>query len=118
MQEINLKKFKDIMRRRDPSPSTQMRNAINEWGRKEDIKKEKQELEKAAKEKERVEKLEWNQDGVGGAHPAWNIIIGKLDFHNQWKISQQNKRLADVVATNAESQLRKFRRHIQEDKYM
>ena len=118
MQENFEEIFKDIKRRRDQSPTYRMWDAINEWGRKEEIKKKNEELENAAKEKERVEKLEWNSDGVGGDHPAWDIIIEKLDFHNQWKIAQQNKRLADVVATNAESQLRKFRRQIQEDKYM
>ena len=56
--------------------------------------------------------------GVGGDHPAWDIIIGKLDFQSQMKLSQQNHRLADVVAMNAEHELRKFQRHIREDKYM
>ena len=60
--------------------------------------------------------MEWNKEGVGGDHPAWDIIIGKVDFESQLKISQQNKRLADVVATHAEHELRKFRREIQADK--
>ena len=51
-------------------------------------------------------------------HPAWDIIIEKLDFQSQMKISQLNHRLADAVNLNAESELRKFQRHIQEDKYM
>ena len=56
--------------------------------------------------------------GVGGDHPAWDIIVQKLDYKSQWKISQQNQRLADIVKMNAESEIRKFKRHIREDKYM
>ena len=56
--------------------------------------------------------------GVGGDHPAWDIIIRKLDYESQMKISQQNQRLADIVKMNSESELRKFKRHIREDKYM
>ena len=55
---------------------------------------------------------------VGGDHPAWDIIIRKLDYKSQMKISWQNHRLADIVKINAESDLRKFKRHIREDKYM
>ena len=57
-------------------------------------------------------------DGGRGDSPAWDVIIQKLDFQSQMKISQQNKHLEEVVKANAESELRKFRRHIQEDKYM
>ena len=35
--------------------------------------------------------------GVGGDHPAWDIIIQKLDFKSQWKLSQQNQRLSEIV---------------------
>ena len=56
--------------------------------------------------------------GVGGNHQAWQVIIGKLDFYSQWKIAQQNQYLADAVHLNAESELRKFQRHIRENKYM
>ena len=56
--------------------------------------------------------------GIGGDHPAWDIIIPKLDYQSQKKMSQQNQRLADIVKINAESDLRKFKRHIREDKYM
>ena len=49
---------------------------------------------------------------------AWDIIIPKLDFQSQMKISQLNHRFADVVELNAEYELRKFKRHIQNDKYM
>ena len=110
------------MQRRDRSPTrdwtARMRRWLMEQSIQDEINERNQKLENAAKEKERVEKLEWNKDGVGGDHPAWDIIIGKVDFQSQLKISQQNKRLADVVASHAEYELRKFRREIQADKYM
>ena len=56
--------------------------------------------------------------GIGGDHPAWDIIIRKLDYKSQKKLSEQNQRLADIVKMNSESELRKFKRHIREDKYM
>jgi len=49
---------------------------------------------------------------------AWDIIIPKLGFQSQMKISQQNQRLENLVQTNAENELRKFKCHIQDDKYM
>ena len=67
---------------------------------------------------ENPSKLRKLTTGVGGNHPAWDIIIIKLDFQSQMKISQQNQHLADVVELNAEHELRKFRRHIRDDKYM
>ena len=57
-------------------------------------------------------------EGIGGDHLAWNIIVRKLDYQSQMKMSQQNQRLAELIRMNAESDLRKFRRHIQENKYM
>ena len=56
--------------------------------------------------------------GVDGDHLAWDIIIPKLDFQSQMNISQLNQHLADVVESNAEHELGKFRRHIAADKYM
>ena len=56
--------------------------------------------------------------GVDSASPAWDIIIRRLDFRTQMKMSQQNHHLAEVVRINAESEIRKFKRHIREDKYM
>ena len=55
---------------------------------------------------------------VDGKSPAWDILVGRLDFQTQLKISQQSHHLEEVVRMNAESELRKFQRHIQEDKYM
>ena len=55
---------------------------------------------------------------VDGTSPAWDILIRKLDFQSQMKISQQSNYLEEVVRMNAESELRKFQRKIREDKYM
>ena len=55
---------------------------------------------------------------VGGNHLAWDIIVRKLDCQSQMKMSQQNRYLSEVVQRNAESDLRKFRRQIKENKYM
>ena len=60
-------------------------------------------------------KLKWQ---TVSEHPAWNIIISHLDFQCQMKLSQLNKRLADMVELNAASKLRQFQRQIQEDRYM
>ena len=65
------------------------------------------------------EKSDPNQiPGIGGVHPAWDIIIPKLDCNSQMKLSQQNQHLAEIVKLNAESKLRKYRRQIKEDKYV
>merc|ERR1712147_284532 len=55
---------------------------------------------------------------VGDDILAWDIFIKKLDFESQMKISQQNRHLANVVNLNAQHQLKKFERHIREDKYI
>ena len=55
---------------------------------------------------------------IGGDHSGWDILIEKLDFRSQFKISQQNKRLAEMVKLNADYQLRVFRRHIRDNRYM
>ena len=55
---------------------------------------------------------------VDEASPAWDILIRRLDFQTQLKLSQQNQHLAEVVRMNAESEIRKFQRHIRENKHM
>lgn len=55
---------------------------------------------------------------VDGDNPALDIIIPKLDFQSQMKMAQLNKRVANVVQINAEYELRKFQRHIREDRFM
>jgi len=78
--------------------------------------KRKKDSEKTKNNKR--EKSQPGLNGVGGDHLAWDIIIPKLDYQSQMKLSQQNRRLADVVQMNAESEIRKFKRHIREDRYM
>ena len=56
--------------------------------------------------------------GVGGDHPAWDIVVKKLDFQSQMKLWQQSQHLADVVETHAESELWKFQCQIRDHKYM
>ena len=56
------------------------------------------------------------ENAVRGDHPAWNILLQKLDFLSQYKISQLNKELAGLVEVHAEYELRKFRRRIRDDK--
>ena len=58
------------------------------------------------------------RDKIGDEHLAWEIIIPKLDYQSQLKMSQQSQRLAQIVQRNAESDIRKFRREIQKNKYM
>ena len=53
-----------------------------------------------------------------GDHPAWNVIITKMNFQSQMKIDQLNQRLADMVQINAEYELGFFQRHILDEKYM
>jgi len=50
--------------------------------------------------------------------PAWNIILRKLDFQSQMKLTKQNQWLEDLVRENAEYELQKFRRHIKDNKYI
>ena len=59
-----------------------------------------------------------SENPVGGDHSAWNILIQKLDFRSQLKLSHQSHPLADIVEANAEYQLQKFKRRIRENKYM
>ena len=49
---------------------------------------------------------------------AWELVIRKLDYRSQMKLSQQNHHLADIVEQNADHRLRIYRRHLQEDKYL
>ena len=56
------------------------------------------------------------ENPVDSDHLAWNILIQKLDFRSQYKISQLNKKLADLVEVQAEYQLKKFQRRIRDDK--
>ena len=59
--------------------------------------------------------LAWDMDVLC---KLYTIVCPKLNFESQMKISLLNRRLADVVESNAQHQLKKFKRHIREDKYM
>ena len=59
--------------------------------------------------------LAWDMDVLC---KLYTIVCPKLDFQMQMMVSQLNRRLADVVEANAQHQLKKFKRHIREDKYM
>ena len=56
--------------------------------------------------------------GGFGDNFAWNLVVRKLDYRSQMKIAQQNQYLAEVVDINAAHELRKYRRRLQEDKYL
>lgn len=49
---------------------------------------------------------------------VWELVVKKLTYIPQMKLSQVNHRLADIVDQNAERKLQKCRRYLQEDKYM
>ena len=57
-------------------------------------------------------------ESFGDNHLVWEIIIPKLDYQSRLKMSYQNHRFEEFIRWNAEADLRKFRRHIQNDKYM
>ena len=54
--------------------------------------KRKSDIENSGNEKR--EKPQPGHRGVGGDHPAWDIIIGKLDYKSQMKLSHQSHNLA------------------------
>ena len=66
------------------------------------------------------------EDDIGDSLPCdmnmlfrlCSIIVERVDFETQMTISQLNRYFAGVVESNAQHQLKKFKRHIQEDKYM
>ena len=83
--------------------------------RKNETSKKAKSEETSASDDRSIEPIETT---VGGDHSGWNILIAKLDFRSQYKISQQNKQLAEIVKSNAEYKLQEFRRHIRDNKYM
>ena len=80
-------------------------------------KNEKENMDDLKREKSHLDGID-PAHGIGGDHPAWDIIIGRLDYKSQMKMSHQNQNLAEIVKSNAESKLRKFKRQIRDDKYM
>ena len=71
-------------------------------------------------ENKKREKQQSEEDrGVGGDHPAWDIIIKKLDFQSQMKLSHQSHRLgkfpnsfSTAVRSILEAKLRYFFSHV------
>ena len=58
-------------------------------------------------------------DWLGADHPAWPIIISKLDMLSQMRLMLvSNARIIQIIEENAQSKIRKYRRQIQNDKYM
>ena len=53
-----------------------------------------------------------------GDNFAWNLVIRKLDYQSQLKIARQNQYLAEVVEINAAHELQKYRRRLQQDKFL
>ena len=53
-----------------------------------------------------------------GDNFAWNLVVRKLDYRSQMKIGQLNQYLAEVVDINATHELQKYRRRLQENKYL
>ena len=49
---------------------------------------------------------------------VWELVVGKLGYITQMKLSQVNNRLADIVDEFAAHKLQKIQRRLQEDKYL
>ena len=70
---------------------------------------------KKAKEDGSGESLPWDMNLL---FRLFSIVVERVDFQTQMTISQLNRCFAGVVESNAQHQLKKFKRNIQEDKYM
>ena len=70
---------------------------------------------KKAKEDDSGDSLPWDMNML---LRLCSIIVERVDFETQLTISQLNRCFAGVVESNAQHQLKKFKRHIQKDKYM
>ena len=49
---------------------------------------------------------------------VWELVVRKLGYITQMKLSQVNHRLADIADQYAEHKLQKVQRRLQEDKYL
>ena len=49
---------------------------------------------------------------------VWELVVKKLGYITQMKLSQVNNRLANIVDQYAEHKLQKVQRRLQEDKYL
>ena len=72
---------------------------------------------KNSRKSEKSSKTERLNGGLGGSF-AWNLVVRKLDYKSQMKIWQQNQYLAEVVEINAAHELQKYRRRLQQDKFL
>ena len=72
---------------------------------------------KNSRKSEKSSKTERGGSGFGDNF-AWNLVVRKLDYQSQMMIAQQNHFLAEVVDINATYELEKYRRRLQEDKYL
>ena len=68
---------------------------------------------KKAKEDGSDDSLPWDMNML---FRLCSIIVERVDF--EMTISQLNRCFAGVVESNAQYQLKNFKRHIQKDKYM
>ena len=66
---------------------------------------------------EKSSKTERNGSGFDDNF-AWNLIVRKLDYQSQMIIAQQNHFLAEVVDINATYEIEKYRRRLQQDKFL
>ena len=72
---------------------------------------------KNSRKSEKSSKTERVSGEFGGSF-AWNLVVRKLDYQSQMKIAQQNRYLAEVVNINATHELQKYRRRLQQDKFL
>ena len=72
---------------------------------------------KNSRKSEKSSKTERVGGEFGGSF-AWNLVVRKLDYQSQMKVSQQNQYLAEVVEINAAHELQKYRRRLQQDKFL
>ena len=75
---------------------------------------QKDEISKKPKEDGSGDSLPWD---VNLLLRLFSIVVERVDFETQMTISQLNRCFAAVVQSNAQHQLKKFKRHIQEDEY-
>ena len=72
---------------------------------------------KNSRKSEKSNKTERVGGEFGGSF-AWNLVVGKLDYQSQKKIAQLNHFLAEVVEINAAHEVQKYRRRLQQDKFL
>ena len=76
---------------------------------------QKDEISKKSKEDDSGDSRPWD---VNLLLRLFSIVVERVDYETQMTISKLNRCFAGVVESNAQHQLKKFKRHIQEDQYM